>query len=76
MGLQQEAAKIAREPGFKSVEYLGKGRYKVVVEQHGKMGEPYYFPSKELKVFSVLPSRQPIHPLRCWSRSSSVERRV
>ena len=54
IAFKQEATKIAREPGFKKVDYLGKGRYKVVVEKNGKPGEPYYFLSKEFKIFSVL----------------------
>jgi hypothetical protein len=52
---KQEAAKMAREPGFKKVDYLGKGRYKVLVERNGKTDEPYYFLSKESKIFAVLP---------------------
>ncbi len=56
-GLKQEAAKIAREPEFKKVDYLGKGRYKVLVEKSGKAGEPYYFLSKEFKTFAVLPQK-------------------
>lgn len=51
---KQEAAKMQKEPGFKKVEYLGKGRYKVLVEKIGKAGEPYYFISKDLKIFSIL----------------------
>jgi len=54
---KQEAAKIQKEPGFKKVEYLGKGRYKVTVEKIGKAGEPYYFLSKEQKIFAVLPQK-------------------
>lgn len=56
-GFKQEAAKIAREPGFKKVDYLGKGRYKVLVEKSGKAGEPYYFLSNESKFFAVLPQK-------------------
>ena len=53
--LKQEASKIAREPGFKSVDYQGKGRYKVVVEKNGRPGEPYYFISKNSQIFAIVP---------------------
>jgi len=51
---KQEAAKIAHEPGFKKVDYLGKGRYKVLVEKNGKAGEPYDFLSN---LFVILPQK-------------------
>lgn len=54
---KKEGDKISHEPGFKKVEYLGKGRYKVLVEKIGKPGEPYFFMSKELKFFSILPQK-------------------
>lgn len=53
--LQGEAAKIRQEPGFKKVEYQGKGRFKVLVEKIGKPGEPFYFISREMQVFAILP---------------------
>lgn len=56
--LQKEAAKIRQEPGFKKVEYQGKGHYKVFVEKAGKPGEPLYFVSQEFKLFAVLPNKQ------------------
>jgi len=52
--LRHEAEELKREPGFKKVEYLGKGRYKVFVERSGKPGEPLYFISREMKIVSVL----------------------
>lgn len=52
-GFRQETTKFFRDPIFKRVDYLGKGRFKVSVEKHGKRGEPYYFLSKEDKIFSV-----------------------
>jgi len=52
---EKEAEKIRKEPGFKKVEYLGKGRYKVLVEKSGKAGERYYFLSSEMKIFSIKP---------------------
>jgi len=51
---KQEVAKIAREPGFKKVDYVGNGRYKVLVEKNGKPGEPHYFLSKESKIFAII----------------------
>ncbi|MFA7346283.1 MAG: hypothetical protein WCZ86_00850 [Desulfurivibrionaceae bacterium] len=55
--LKKEAVKIAKEPGFKKVDYLGKGRYKVLVEKIGKPGEPYYFLSRESQILSILPQK-------------------
>jgi hypothetical protein len=55
--LQGEAAKIRQEPGFKKVDYQGKGRFKVLVEKSGKPGEPFYFPSREMEFFAVLPQQ-------------------
>lgn len=55
--LKKEAEKIKREPGFKEVKYLGKGRYKVFVEKSGRHGESYYFLSKEMKIFAVQPQK-------------------
>lgn len=56
-GFEKEAEKIRKEPGFKKVEYLGKGRYKVFVEKSGKAGERYYFLSSEMKIFAVKPQQ-------------------
>lgn len=53
----KEAEKYRNEPGFKKVKYLGKGRYKVLVEKSGKPGEQYYFLSREMKIFSVNPQQ-------------------
>ncbi len=55
--LKEEAAKMAKEPGFKSVDYQGNGRYKVLVEKHGKVGEAYYFISNEEKIVSIIPHK-------------------
>ena len=54
---EKEAEKMRQEPGFKEVNYLGKGRYKVLVEKSGKPGEQYYFLSREMKIFSVVPQQ-------------------
>jgi hypothetical protein len=53
--LQKEGEKLRREPGFKKVDYQGKGRYKVLFEKAVNRGEPFYFLSQELKFFAVLP---------------------
>jgi hypothetical protein len=53
--LQKEGEKLRRQPGFKKVDYLGKGRYKVLFEKAGNRGERFYFLSEELKFFAVLP---------------------
>lgn len=52
---QKEGGNLRREPGFKRVEYQGKGRYKVLFEKVGNRGEPFYFISQEMKFFAVLP---------------------
>jgi hypothetical protein len=51
----EEAEELRKEPGFKDVEYLGKGRYKVFVEKTGELGEEYYFLSRESKIFAIQP---------------------
>jgi hypothetical protein len=53
-GLQKEAGDLRRDPGFKKVEYQGKGRYKVYVEKSGKPGEPLYFISRDMAFFTIL----------------------
>jgi hypothetical protein len=40
---RKEGEKLRREPGFKKVDYQGKGRYKVLFEKAGNRGEPFYF---------------------------------
>lgn len=53
--LRMEGEKLRREPGFKKVDYQGKGRYKVLFEKVRNHGEPFYFPSQEMKFFAVIP---------------------
>ena len=53
--IQQEAAPIRQEPGFKRVDYEGKGRFRVVVERSLRAGEPFYFISKDSQFFAVVP---------------------
>lgn len=55
--LKREGAQLARQPGFKKVEYLGNGRYKVLFEKSGKPGEPLYFLNREMKFFAIAPQR-------------------
>ncbi len=40
-----EGDKLRRVPGFKRVDYEGRGRYKVHFEKADNRGEPFYFPS-------------------------------
>lgn len=54
--LKQGAADLARESGFKQVDYRGKGRFKVIVEEVVKSGQPYYFP-KSPYVISIVPQK-------------------
>jgi hypothetical protein len=53
--LAKGGEELRRSPGFKSVDYQGKGRYKVLVETLGIPGEPYSFLSREYKIFAVEP---------------------
>ena len=53
--LQKEGGKLRGQPGFKKVDYLGKGRYKVLFEKAGNRGGRFYFLSEELKFFAVHP---------------------
>ena len=55
--LKEEGEKLRSEPGFKDVNYIGKGRYKVLVEKVGKPGEPYYFLSDMVKIFAIQPQK-------------------
>jgi hypothetical protein len=50
-----EGDKLRRVPGFKRVDYQGKGRYKVLFERAGNRGAPFYFLSQEMKLFAILP---------------------
>jgi len=43
--------------GFQNAAYLGRGRYAVALERSRARGEPSYFPSREMKVFSIRPQR-------------------
>ena len=52
---EEEAEELEKEQGFKKVEYLGKGRYKVLVEKSGDAAEPYYFLSPKMKIFAINP---------------------
>jgi murein DD-endopeptidase MepM/ murein hydrolase activator NlpD len=51
--LAKGGEELRRSPGFKSVDYQGKGRYKVLVETIGIPGEPYWFLSRDYKIFAV-----------------------
>ena len=52
--LKNAAAQLIQE-GFQSAEYLGGGRYLVVLQRSRARGQPSYFPSREMKVFSIRP---------------------
>lgn len=51
----KDAAVQLRDEGFRSATYLGRGRYAVVLQRSKLAGEPAYFPSREMKVFSIRP---------------------
>lgn len=48
-----EAAAQLRQEGFQKADYLGRGRYSVVLERSGSRGQSSFFPSREMKVFSI-----------------------
>src|SRR3974390_488479 len=52
--LKSAAAQLIQE-GFQTAEYLGGGRYLVALERSRARGQPSYFPSREMKVFSIRP---------------------
>jgi hypothetical protein len=49
------AAGQLHQEGFQHADYLGRGRYAVILEQAAAKGQPSYFPSREMTVFSVRP---------------------
>jgi hypothetical protein len=70
--LRREAETLRREPGIKSVEYQGKGRYKVLFEKSGKPGEPLDFlgicsirrqPDGTVAISGARPSRKDLEEL-------------
>ncbi len=52
--LKDTAAQLLQE-GFEKADYLGRGRYAVVLQRSRARGEPSYFPSREMSVFSIRP---------------------
>ncbi len=52
--LGKAAEQLLRE-GFRKANYLGRGRYAVVLERTVGKGESSFFPSKEMKLFSIRP---------------------
>lgn len=53
----REAENFKRDPDYKQVQYLGKGRFKVLVKHLGKVGKQYDFLSREMKIFSITPQQ-------------------
>ncbi|WP_292534040.1 hypothetical protein [Methylocystis sp.] len=51
----KDAAAQLRQEGFEKADYLGRGRYAVVLQRSRARGEPSYFPSREMPVFSIRP---------------------
>lgn len=54
-GRLKDAAAQLREEGFRHADYLGRGRYAVILERIAAKGQPSYFPSREMTVFSIRP---------------------
>lgn len=53
--LQKGAFEMKEEPGFKKVEYIGNGRYEVLVKKEYDAEQKSYFLSKKLNYFTVTP---------------------
>ena len=51
----KDATAQLRLEGFEKADYLGRGRYAVVLQRSRASGEPSYFPSREMPVFSIRP---------------------
>ena len=51
----KDATGQLRQEGFEKADYLGRGRYAVVLQRSRVSGEPSYFPSREMPVFSIRP---------------------
>lgn len=52
--LEEATAQLCQE-GFEKADYLGRGRYAVVLQRSRAGGEPSYFPSREMPIFSIRP---------------------
>jgi hypothetical protein len=52
--LKNAAMQLLQE-GFARADYLGRGRYTVILERAAAKGQPSYFPSREMTVFSIRP---------------------
>ena len=52
--LKDAAVQLCHE-GFRTADYLGRGRYAVMLERSRAKGESSYFPSREMKVFGIRP---------------------
>lgn len=56
--LRREAGKLLpASEGFQQVDYIGKGRFKVRFKKALNAGQPFYFLSSELNIFSILPQQ-------------------
>ncbi|MFA7195693.1 MAG: hypothetical protein WC210_08260, partial [Candidatus Neomarinimicrobiota bacterium] len=64
--MREEAKNLKKEPGFKSAEYIGKGRYRVSVVKSGKPGEAYDFISRDMQIISIQPEAGNILLIKTW----------
>jgi hypothetical protein len=51
----RKAAEQLECEGFQNAKYLGRGRYSAVLERNCSKGGASFFPSREMKVFSIRP---------------------
>jgi hypothetical protein len=67
---------IQKEPGFKEVDYIGSGRYRISVEYQGKAYQDYYFISRDLQIISILWNAEGIMEIRSWQAEKEDVRQL
>ncbi|MBU2704885.1 hypothetical protein KCM76_02775 [Zooshikella marina] len=51
------AEELKRDPGFKQVNYIGHGQFKVAYEKHGQLDKSFAFVAKDIKLISIVPKK-------------------
>ncbi len=51
-------SQLAKDPGFKKIEYQGNGRYQVSYHKAGRADKPFYFFGKEAMVMSLMSNQK------------------
>lgn len=74
--LRKAAAELAREPGFKSVSYLGEGRYRVLYEKSGVVDRRVDLFGDSLRIVSLNPTSEGIIIISGMSIDGNVRREL